>query len=409
MIRYHIARTPNRKPRISRIFYITHLLFFLTLIFSFAYAGEYHNSAWKGAPTSGDTLACSQCHTMHGSQGNVSMVYGGAAMVGNIKLLRHATIQQLCLFCHDGNQAATQIESGRIPPDIWGVTLASGQINPSGGNFCSGGTDLSNPPCNDTTTNHTIGLANIIPPGGSVTFSEFTCVNCHNPHGTKNYRNLRGGAGVTDSYGGVDFSNVNASYRMLSTATCSDGTAGPCYVENDGSVSPPTGVAKYETNNVKFRKSPTNSATDGIQAFCKKCHTLFHGAAGELSGGLPTVGGAEPATPWVRHPTLNTNISTAASATNLHADLSCWTTGTTVGGCAEAFTTWNRVIDPNGTVHDGDEIPFCLTCHRAHGSTRHSNLIYGGAALSTKGDLDLTEVGWSNKMMRSTCNQCHNQ
>src|SRR3989304_2445051 len=109
MIRYHITRTPNRKPRISRIFYITHLLFFLTLIFSFAYAGEYHNSTNKGAPA--ETLACSQCHSMHGSQGGVSMVYdestrgyGGGGKAGYSKNFKKSKKLKLSLFFHHNKE-----------------------------------------------------------------------------------------------------------------------------------------------------------------------------------------------------------------------------------------------------------------------------------------------------------------
>lgn len=398
MFPYLISHIMDRISRSSSYLFLT-----LTLTLSFAYAGEYHAIKEK-TKINQEVLACSQCHTMHGTQGNASLIYDkyGVSTGVYTKLLRQATILQLCLYCHDGNTGGVS----PTPPDIWGTT--AGQTNPSGGSLCSGSTDNATPPCSDITTNHTVGAAGPIPiPGTSpaVNLTEFTCVNCHNPHGTTSYRNLRDN-GTT--YAGITFMAAGETITYSMNAA-RDNTK---YVNN--LVAADFGLAKYETSNVVFKKVPVATApnTDankaGIQGFCKSCHTLFHGAGGDAA----TVGGAEPTTPWTRHPTRDTNIATAAAATNLHADLNCWTTGTTAGGCAEAFNTtgWNRVIDPDVTdENNGTAVPFCLTCHRAHGSTRHSNLIYGGAALSTRGDLDPTEAGWSSRMMRSTCQQCHNQ
>ncbi|HBR16436.1 MAG TPA: hypothetical protein DD725_02325 [Deltaproteobacteria bacterium] len=392
MIRYHITRTPNRKPRISRIFYITHLLFFLTLIFSFAYAGEYHNSTNKGAPA--ETLACSQCHSMHGSQGGVSMVYdestrgyGGSVNAVYSKLLRQSNILNLCLFCHHDNEAAMGA------PDVWD----GGNItNQSAGLLCYniGGS----PPCADSAKNHTVDVnVTVTVPGtisSPITLNGFTCVNCHNPHGTTSYRNLRDNGTIYAPPGSSSITYMavgeTITYSMTTTAT-RDNTK---YVNMINLPSLGQGLDKYKTSNVVFKLAPTTN-TAGIQGFCKSCHTDFHGAGGDSN-----MGGAEPTNPWKRHPTRDTSIGTGA--TNLHADSACWIAGTTAAGCAEAFNTtgWNRVIDPNTTdENNGTAVPFCLTCHRAHGSTNHSNLIFGPP----------TSVGGAGTMMRQTCQQCHNQ
>ncbi len=354
------------------------LVFVSLFLISPARGGEYHNSTTKGAST--ETLACGQCHSMHGTQGGQSMIYDGAA-IPYPKLLRHSTILNLCLYCHDGNQAGLSPP----PPDVWG-TLAAGQSNPSAGNLCSGGGAA---PCTDVTTNHSVGVdvSTTEPPGFVGTWSNvtdryttiFNCIYCHDQHGNANYRNLRTNPGSA--------SGVVVSYSM--------GPSGDGAKHVNNLVSPGLGVAKYETDVVVFRLPPSNTDTDGIQAFCKGCHTNFHFGGGENS---TEMGGPEPTSPWKRHPTKDTRIDTSAGTSNAHTDLNCWQSGSS-NDCQEPFTTPNRVIDPDGITRNGDEIPFCLSCHRAHGSTRHSNLIFG----------EPTSTGGAGTMMRSTCQQCHNQ
>ena len=369
-----------------------------TLVF----AGEYHNPRERTSAQTTETLACAQCHTMHGSQGAGvtagSLIYSGAAAIYPM-LLRQANVLELCLFCHSNNQAAGQIEGGRTPPDIWSgagtgrVQVAGVTVN-SAGLLCAGGSAIATPPCGDNKISHTIDVnANVTPPGWTgaevplftPAKGGFVCINCHDQHGNTNYRNLR-----NKDYRGVNFTNVDVSYRMSDVGNCSDGSTPPCFVENNGSASPPTGLQKYVTSNVKFRKSPVN-VDQGIQAFCKRCHNDFHGMGGDANmggtlSGDTSAGGGE----WKRHPMANVSIDQADI--NLHADKPYW---------IDPARTWRpRVIDPNGIAGDGDEIPFCFSCHRVHGSTNHSNLIFGDPTASVGGDAT---------MMRITCLQCHNQ
>src|SRR4030065_2220796 len=77
------------------------------------YAGEYHAPMEKTFLQTTETLICSQCHTMHGTQGGQSMVYGGSPVV-NKALIPAATIVQLCRPCHEHNSLSI---SSPPPPD----------------------------------------------------------------------------------------------------------------------------------------------------------------------------------------------------------------------------------------------------------------------------------------------------
>ena len=80
------------------------------------------------------TLACAQCHTMHGSQGEGSLIYGGAAAIYP-KLLRQASVLELCLFCHGAISPGVIDSAGRIPPQI----VSNITYIPSAGDFADGG------------------------------------------------------------------------------------------------------------------------------------------------------------------------------------------------------------------------------------------------------------------------------
>jgi hypothetical protein len=329
---------------------------------------------------------------MHGTQGGVSMLYDGSSEP-YARLLKHSSVLNLCLFCHDGNNAGFDPP----PPDVWGTTLATGQTNPSAGNFCAGYNVT--PPCTDTTTNHSVGIdvTSTQPPGfdgdwSTVTsrftypgapYVAFNCLFCHDQHGNTNYRNLKRDPGIA--------TNVVVSYAM--GAAVNDPTK---HVNN--LVDPGRGVLKYETDNVKYRAIPSATATDGIQAFCKGCHVNFHYGGGESSTEFGGSGSGDTGTtPWKRHPTKDTSINTGDA--NKHVDKTCWVSGATSAGCASEFTSWVRTINPDGIDHNGDEIPFCFTCHRVHGSSNHTNLVFGAP----------TSLGGNGTKMRDTCMQCHNQ
>lgn len=370
-------------------FFITLALFWLPTV---SPAGEYHNPMQNTYSKATETLTCSQCHTMHGTQGGQSMIYGGAspAAGGYIKLLRAANIVQLCRTCHENNSLGM---SNPTPPDVWKNTL---------GYIASAG-DFDDRNILNEANRHSVGSNNLTPPGSNptITIPYFSCTDCHEPHGNSNYRNLKMKPGNATS-------KIVVNYRLNGTGDCSDGTVSPCDVDNttttgQGSTA---NLFKYNRDNVSFTRAASDN--NGIAAWCGGCHTTFHGAGGAYNMG-GTVSGDTGSSPWVRHPARDVSIN--AGNTDMLIDRSNW------AGIPSSART--RVINPDGldpTSSVADEQVFCLSCHYAHGGGNpnfatdpildHSNLVMidGAGRINIDPAYDATAGS-----MRNTCQQCHNQ
>lgn len=387
-------RNPRLTYRVGRAFHRAALLCFFAVTVmllspSSPFAGEYHATKEETFSKTTETLVCSQCHTMHGTQGGQSMIYGGSPVV-NKALIRAATIVQLCRTCHENNSLSM---SSPTPPDIWNNTLG---YTASGGDFADRGEI-------NEQNRHSVDSNDVTPPGSDppITISYFNCENCHDQHGNKNYRNLKYRPGNASS-------DITVSYVLdpNGSKTCSDGVATePCDVSDD-TVSNPLGQAnltKFQRSNVSFRR--VSSDTSGIAAWCGSCHTKFHGVGGASNMGGSTSG--DTGNPWVRHPVRDVNINEANS--NLHADRSNW------AGVSSSVRV--RAVNPDGaapTSGNADEQPFCLTCHYAHGGGNphtdatydHTNLV----TLDSAGRLNLDSLyDTSTGYLRNVCQQCHNQ
>lgn len=381
-----------------------------------SFAGDYHNQNSRRATPRAVTLACAQCHMMHGTQGgnSYSLIYTGGAPFIYPKLLRADSVVNLCKYCHEGD-----------PYNIGAPVIFGPVYNASGGDFSVGSGNFDGA-CNgspllltDGDKRHDIGcnVFSIPPPGFVATgfFDSdnvrnlgfwqnnvitrhgdgdgvFSCEYCHDQHGNTNYRNLRPtpydpGDRVP---GGLDqYSTPKAVVTYINNVY--DGSASILQKVIDGDADGSDPANQYKTSNIEWRKHDDNSGNViQIAGFCGKCHINFFGVGGDNNlGGSSSGDRPYPnSTPWRRH----TVGGVAVGIGNGHTD-------------PQDLSDF-RVIDPDGLPNTGDEQPFCFTCHRVHGSTRHTNLIFG-ASTSVGG------AGTSGKdstgMMRDTCQQCHNQ
>lgn len=332
----------------------------LSLVASLSFAGDYHM---------GINLICSDCHVMHYSQSHGYNPSGSGIFTplaaGPHEFLLRNDVNDLCLSCHDGQAFA---------PDVFEANFNSyvrqaGALNQVGGNGLY-------PPA----TGHTLG-STAVAPGG--TFSDLTglsCVDCHSPHGRAatgapangNYRNLWGGSTApTITYSRGDVEATNDLTRWV-FETASSGV----------------NANHYGFGALTFNEPDASKSVYG--AFCKTCHTDFHGDVGGTElGGIGT-----PAIDFHRHPTNGVNIGAVGGG---HSSL------TRFAGKANQV----QVMSPTGhkaggyLVTDTDLTPSCMSCHKGHGNQNAFGLIY------MLGTGTITEQGDSGTDMRNSCRQCH--
>ncbi|MBI5363275.1 MAG: hypothetical protein HZA53_08855 [Planctomycetes bacterium] len=334
-------------------------LLVLALVVPIAAAGDYH---------AGDTLRCSDCHVMHFSQSHGFQRNGGGFTplggLGPNKSLLRNQVNDLCLACHDGSPAATDVMGAVNSGDQPGIVRLGGYLN----RFGMGGA---------TSTGHTLdSLENA--PDSSPTWNPqnengagrgLTCINCHDPHGGvgvghptgSQYRNLR----------------VNPGTGSARFVTYNQGAFGTNNLARDVFLRQPLA---YDEARVDWTEP--NDQRSAIARWCGGCHARVHG--NQLDGG--SSGGGSRTGPLPEHPVEDKDLENDMVARyNSHNNR--------VKVMSEVGL-WRPV--------GRDATPTCITCHKAHGNGNPRGLIFrsGTGVLTEDGDSNGTTQG-------NLCMQCH--
>lgn len=293
------------------------------------------------------TGECSNCHTMHYSQGGSTLSEWGQN--GPYKSL----IINTCVGCHMAPSATQNDGTGTpyvhsIQAPTYGDTGTESTTNTlAGGSFYWMKTDK--------TTGHDVdGIATVfdmLPPGypGSAYDSNrdaswpgsqrVTCAGKYGCHGTTNTQDLyvamKGGHHGDDSQ--TDGTTLGKSYRLL------DGAAGK---EDSDWEYQPTSSAHNQYKAIHRTLETTTDSTT-ISYLCGQCHGNFHSGSGNLNN----------QSPWLRHPT---DVQLPSSG-----EYGAYTTYSVVAPVGSLdVTTVLQSVNPGTT----NCIVTCISCHRAHGS-----------------------------------------
>ena len=289
---------------------------------------------------------CSNCHTMHNSQGGSSMrLSGDTEPLG-------ALLKGTCMGCHTttgGDPLADPGDTGAVYPFVYSSSGFNDDNCLAGGFF----TDATDPTDNNGNNQHSLGTNNL-PAGyaadedlsdwytGDTETAGFACAGSNGCHGRHN---------VVDDMAAIKGGHHNpTAYRMLYVSLeMSNGVlgVGASDYEKDLITTP----ADDDPHNIYSAEWNDPS----ISRLCAICHGNFHNGIGDP--GDPDCGSSSP---WLRHPT----------DVEIPGD---WAIGDE-GNLLTGSDYKNNPVGYNDADDGGQRMATCLSCHRAHG-TENADLL----------------------------------
>ncbi len=317
------------------------------------------------------TGVCANCHTMHNSQDNSSMAYGGVGGP-NPSLVRGT-----CIGCHgQGGQKIVSIGTSQIPQvyhDDGTGDLAAGNFAYITGDKGSGAADSKGHNVIDIGNNENVLAA---PPGhhaANPSNVNFTCAGIYGCHGKRAFGNVDSSPAIKGSHhrnvdGKCDVAtDVYNSYRFLNTVYGYENQAdkwqnvsAASHNEYYGKITPLTNAGGCANCHDFGAGMEIKVASHTISGFCSSCHGNFHQINGSTDGkGI----GSSTSAPFLRHPTDVVLRRVAGS------EYQYYNGGTGVNNpysvvAPIARTTVASAV--SATVTPDADVVTCLSCHGAH-------------------------------------------
>ncbi len=329
---------------------------------------------------------CSNCHTMHNSQGRSEMATYGGTSGANPCLT-----QGDCIGCHAYDRTGTNNviiigdgdQKSRIPQVFHNADtdLAAGNFK-----YLADADDRGH---NVAAINNLENNGNIFPPPGDqhgtgiTQPGVLTCAGVYGCHGDRSKTNqidaIKGAHHKNDGilkFGSIEESaqapaagsagdKIGLSYRFLMGVKGGEeanwmGQSPGALVHNE-----------YKGVDGPGGSSLTSPASNTISGFCAECHGYYHGNGTDETGGSTS--------PWIRHPV---DIQLYNNYPNTeYQDYDTYNIDVPV-----ARTT---IPDTPSNAVDDSDIIMCLSCHRAHAGPYYKL------------------IRWDNKASMSGCVVCH--
>lgn len=338
----------------------TALCIVLTLVL--AISGPFPAAAQS--PHSGFTSTtdkCGGCHRLHNSKTGT--------------LLAIESISEFCYSCHAKGQGAdTAVREGAF-------------YGAAEGNLLGGGFQYTGQ-TNPVTGSHHLDVPETAFGGGGAIFS-LTCLSCHTPHESPNYRLLRQQPGGTKTSISVPWNGP-----WTDETQTAQGGAYPAYEErNFGAAS----IVSVYTKNYK----------SGIAAWCSACHTRYFAT---WTPGDPGTSGVYKA-----DDVYNAGDGMGDVSRHRHTINMTITGRVAINGVEYNLESSLPLEDVTGNGRTSDDLLTCLTCHKSHGSSAQMT---GASILEPRGSLpsgnngmnlrEIQKADGASVGSRAICGECHN-
>lgn len=373
-----------------------------------------------------DTDACAECHRAHTAVSNVGWTDNQGAQKNALLISASTSMTDFCYACHgDGAPGAnTDVQSGVYDGAPTGTNSANGgTLNGGGftriGGIVSGSPVMSSHNVSGLNADALIRWGFVDGSGSNLNvMGAFTCSDCHDPHGSSNYRILKDVVNG-QTVGGYVGTNNTPNPWVISNE---QGYPSGGWAKGADAVAQ---VAVYKPNytSAEYAKNPGKS----MSAWCAACHTVYAQSDSNYDYGTTLGAASGSVVMYHRHPidvALSVGTSPNAEDRSLITQLLDdpglpleMGSGLTAASFSYA-TPSDQIWDDRGNVS-------CLTCHRAHG-TAATMTGWAATSLDTNGvpktvtntTLPLQDKAGVNPTFdaallrynnRGVCERCHNK